>query len=137
MRCCLCDISIAPASTLISFVWRMHSITGILTAFFAGSQAEIKMVTILTTAAPPTARADTSISRVTPLKRIVPKLLETARRIRWIAPSPARIPIGIPTAPIHNPSKRTELRSCFAVAPTEASTPISRIRSFSEILNEL
>ena len=111
--------------------------TGIRTAFFAGSHAEINIVAILTITAAPTDRADTVMSIGTPDRKTAPILAETARSIRPIAPSPASTPMGIPIAPIQSPSKRTELRNCFAVAPTEARTPISRIRSLREILKEL
>ena len=47
------------------------------------------------------------------------------------------MPTGIPTAPMQSPSKSTELRNCFDVAPTEERIPICRMRSFREMLNEL
>ena len=50
---------------------------------------------------------------------------------------PRQMPTGIPTAPMQSPSKSTELRNCFDVAPTEERIPICRMRSFREMLNEL
>lgn len=43
----------------------------------------------------------------------------------------------MPTAPMQSPSKSTEFRSCFDVAPTEARIPICRVRSFREMLKAL
>ena len=122
---------------MISLVCRIHSITGKLTAFLAGSQAEIRIVTRLTAVAPATAGSDTFVVSGTPVYKTAPNRPDTTEITPRMHPSPARMPMGIPAIPMHSPSKRTELRSCFSVAPTEASTPISRIRSLSEMLKEL
>ena len=54
-----------------------------------------------------------------------------------MAPGPSAMPSGMPAAPMHSPSNRTMPRSCRGVAPTEASTPIWRIRSPSEMWKAL
>lgn len=45
-------------SIFTSFVWRMHSITGVLAAFLAGIYAEIRMVSRLIAAAAMSVGAD-------------------------------------------------------------------------------
>ena len=51
-----------------------------------------------------------------------------------IATIPNKIPSGIATIPIYNPSSKTLLFICFLVAPTDASIPYCFVFSDTEIL---
>ena len=51
--------------------------------------------------------------------------------------TPAKRPIGTPTAPSSSASASTVLRSCRFEAPREASSPNCRVRSATEMANAL
>ena len=54
-----------------------------------------------------------------------------------VPPMPKRIPQGMPTAPSINASTSTDRRSWRLEAPSDASSPNWRVRSATEIENEL
>ena len=124
-------------SIFTSFVWRMHSITGVLAAFLAGIYAEIRMVSRLIAAAAMSVGADKVRVRGTSWKRMLAKFWEITEMTSPMLMIPTAIPMGMPIMPMQNPSNNTELRSCFAVAPTEERMPNCCVRLFSDMLNEL
>ena len=131
------DVLTALGSTLTSFVWRIHSITGIPAAFRAGIYAEIRIVTKLIIAAAISAGTEIDKFKGTLLYKTLPKYFAAIESTSFILGIPIIIPIGIPTAPMQSPSNSTDFLSCFSVAPTDISIPNWRVRSFSEIVNEL
>ena len=111
------------AGVLISLVWRMHSITGVDTAFFAGMYAEIKMEARLIRAEAARAGRDNASVRGTWLFKMPANWADITGSISRIQPIPAKIPRGMPMMPMQIPSNNTEFRSCLAVAPTDMRIP--------------
>lgn len=95
------------------------------------------MVIKLTTAAAAIAETDTDKLKGMVLYRMFLNFPSTMGRISPMLPMPVKMPMGMPIAPMQSPSNSTEFRSCFAVAPTDERIPNWRVRSFSEMLNEL
>ena len=54
-----------------------------------------------------------------------------------IPSTPAKIPMGMLMAPMTNPSKNTEFRFCFFVAPMLDNIPKYRARSETEMAKAL
>ncbi len=92
---------------------------------------------MLTAAAAAMAGNDTVRVKGTSLYIRLPKLPATMEITSFILAIPVKMPMGMPTAPMQRPSNRTELRSCFAVAPTDERIPNWCVRSFSEMVNAL
>src|SRR5690554_2634157 len=92
-------------------------------AFLAGQYVEIKIVTMEITQE---TRIEAGVTTRCSLSDVLNTSLMMEFRKAKVMPipnNPERTPIGILIAPIITPSKKTEFRFCFFVAPTLESIP--------------
>jgi len=115
---------------------RIHSIIGASDAFLAGIYAESKIVIILITIEIIIAGTDTYNFNGTVDFKILVKFFETIEITNRILIIPVTIPIGIPTIPIHIPSKLlySLLYHTFYTGLQSLKNPFSRLLSYILII---
>jgi hypothetical protein len=121
-----------------SCVWRMASTAETRAARADGTQALTSKVAIDSAAAAANAPASTcTASPADPDPNIAANASCDDENAPAVPATPAKRPIGTPTAPSSSASASTVLRSCRFEAPREASSPNCRVRSATEMANAL